>query len=127
MLFVNFISESNVNLSFTLFKKNVLFKSQFRNTICSAETADTSVLLLEPAGITQQQVHNECAKKVRPPLVFIVYFHVCLLFYILATSEVISGRALTCDSAHSWQLYSAVSTPDLQHHDLFSSMKRDGD
>ena len=35
---------------------------------------------------------------------------VCLLFfYVLATSKVISGRVLTCDSAHSWELYSAAS------------------
>ena len=27
---------------------------------------------------------------------------VCLLFYVLARSKVISGRAPTCDSAHSW-------------------------
>ena len=31
-----------------------------------------------------------------------------LLFYILATSGVISGRVLTCDSVHSWHLYSAA-------------------
>ena len=30
----------------------------------------------------------------------------CLLFYILATFEVISGWVPTCDSVHSW--YSAV-------------------
>ena len=34
--------------------------------------------------------------------------HVYLLFYILATSNVISGWVLTCSSAHSWRLYSAV-------------------
>ena len=32
-----------------------------------------------------------------------------LLFYILATSKVISGRIVTYCSAHSWRLYSAVS------------------
>ena len=31
------------------------------------------------------------------------------LFYILATSKVRSGRLPTCDSAHSWQLYSFAS------------------
>ena len=35
-----------------------------------------------------------------------------LLFYILTTSKVISGRVPTCDIAHSWRLYSAVS---LEH------------
>ena len=29
---------------------------------------------------------------------------VCLLFYVLATSKVISGQVPTCDSAHSWRL-----------------------
>ncbi len=30
---------------------------------------------------------------------------VCLLlFYVLATSKVTSGRVPTCDSAHSWRL-----------------------
>ena len=33
---------------------------------------------------------------------------VCLLFYILATFKVISGCVPTCDSAHSWWLYSAA-------------------
>ena len=33
---------------------------------------------------------------------------VCLLSYVLATSKVISGRVSTCDSVHSWQLYSAA-------------------
>ena len=32
-----------------------------------------------------------------------------LLFYVLATSKVISGGVPTCDSVHSWQLYSAAS------------------
>ena len=32
----------------------------------------------------------------------------CLLFYILAASKVISGQVPTCDSVHSWQLYSAA-------------------
>ena len=31
-----------------------------------------------------------------------------LEFYILAASKVISGQVATRDSAHSWQLYSAV-------------------
>ena len=42
---------------------------------------------------------------------------VCLLFYILVTSKVILGHIPTCDSAHSWWLYSAAS---LEHHDLLS-------
>ena len=29
---------------------------------------------------------------------------VCLLFAVLATSKVISGRVPTCDNAHSWRL-----------------------
>ena len=34
---------------------------------------------------------------------------VCLLlFYVLAPSKVISGQVQTCDSAHSWQFYSAA-------------------
>ena len=38
---------------------------------------------------------------------------VCLLLpYFLATSKVISGRVLTCDSMHSWRLHSAVSLGD---------------
>ena len=32
-----------------------------------------------------------------------------LLFYVLATSKIISWWVPTCDSAHSWQLYSAAS------------------
>ena len=34
---------------------------------------------------------------------------VCLLFYVLETSMVISGRVLTSDSAHSWWLYRAAA------------------
>ena len=34
---------------------------------------------------------------------------VCLLFYILATSNAISGWVPTCDNLHSWQFYSAAS------------------
>ena len=33
----------------------------------------------------------------------------CLLIYILATSKVILGRVLTCNSAHSWHLFSDAS------------------
>ena len=33
---------------------------------------------------------------------------VCCLFYILTRSKVISGLVPTCDSAHSWWLYSAA-------------------
>ena len=33
---------------------------------------------------------------------------VVLLFYVLATSRVMSGRVPTCDSAHSWRHYSAA-------------------
>ena len=32
--------------------------------------------------------------------------------YILATSKVISGRVPTCDSAHSWRIYSAAPLGD---------------
>ena len=35
-----------------------------------------------------------------------------LLFYALATSKAISGRIPTCDSAHSWSLYSAAPMGD---------------
>ena len=37
---------------------------------------------------------------------------VCLLFYVLATSKVISGWVPTCDSAHSWRLYGAAPLED---------------
>ena len=37
-----------------------------------------------------------------------VYMFACLVFYVLATSEVISGRVPTCDSANLWWLYSAA-------------------
>ena len=32
----------------------------------------------------------------------------CLLFYVLATSKIITGWAPTCGSVHSWWLYSAA-------------------
>ena len=35
-----------------------------------------------------------------------------LEFYVLATSKVISGEVQICDSAHLWQLYSAVLLRD---------------
>ena len=35
-----------------------------------------------------------------------------LEFYVVATSKIISGWALTCDSAHLWRLYSAVPLGD---------------
>ena len=38
-----------------------------------------------------------------------LYLFVLLLFYVLATSRIISGWALTCYSAHLWGLYSAAS------------------
>ena len=46
----------------------------------------------------------------------------CLLFYVLSTSKVISGWVQTCDNAHSWWLYSAASlgTPGHWHYDLLS-------
>ena len=38
---------------------------------------------------------------------------VCLLlFSILATSKIISGRVLTCDCEHSWHFYSAAPQED---------------
>ena len=33
---------------------------------------------------------------------------ICLLFYVLATSKVISWSVLSCDSVHSRRLYSAA-------------------
>ena len=33
-------------------------------------------------------------------------------FYVLATCNEISGRVLTCDSEHSWRLYSAAFLGD---------------
>ena len=35
-----------------------------------------------------------------------------LLFYVLATFKVMSGRELTCDSAHSWRLWSTAPLGD---------------
>ena len=35
-----------------------------------------------------------------------------LLFYVLATSKLISGRVLTCNSARSWWLYSTAPLED---------------
>ena len=43
-----------------------------------------------------------------------------LLFYILATSKVISGQVLTCDSARAWWLYSA--SPLGNHNLIFHSV-----
>ena len=41
------------------------------------------------------------------------FLFVCLLFfYVLSTFKVISGQVPTCDSSHSWWLYSAAS---LEH------------
>ena len=37
---------------------------------------------------------------------------VCLLFYVLATRNVILGWTLICDSAHSGQLHSAAPPGD---------------
>ena len=42
-----------------------------------------------------------------------------MLFYVLATSQVISARVPTCDSAHSWRFYSAAS-PGHWRHGLLS-------
>ena len=35
-----------------------------------------------------------------------------LLFYILPTSQIISGRVPTCDSVHLWQLYNTAPLGD---------------
>ena len=44
-----------------------------------------------------------CGGEQTPPIV-------CLCVdYVLVTSKVISERVLTCESAHSWRLYSAAS------------------
>ena len=37
---------------------------------------------------------------------------ICLLFYVLPTSTVISGWVMICNSAHSWQFYNAVPLED---------------
>ena len=51
---------------------------------------------------SRQGQHNKNSKRWKYTL-----SQVCLLlFYVLATSKVISGRVLTCDSVHSWRLYS---------------------
>ena len=39
----------------------------------------------------------------------VLFVFVCLLFFILATSEVISGQVQTCDSAILWRLYGTAS------------------
>ena len=47
-----------------------------------------------------------------------------LMFYILATSMIISEHALTCDSAPSWRLYSAATLENQypRPHDLISHL-----
>ena len=47
-----------------------------------------------------------------------------LEFYILVTSKVISGRVLTCASAHSWWFYSddPLERLNRQHHDSISRL-----
>ena len=58
-----------------------------------------------------------------------VYMHACVVcslleFYILATSEVMSGLVPTCDSVHRWRIYSAASLggPGRQHHNIISHL-----
>ena len=58
-------------------------------------------------------------KSVSHALLLIGSLFVCLLlFYALASSKVISEPVLTCDSAHSWWLYSAGS----REHQATSTM-----
>ena len=40
--------------------------------------------------------------------VYLICLFLFLVFYILPTSKVLSGQVPTCDSAHSWWLYSAA-------------------
>ena len=55
-------------------------------------------------------VHTHKESSISTTVLFI-----CLLFYILATSKVISGRVPTCDSVHSWRLHSvSLTTPSTQ-------------
>ena len=57
--------------------------------------------------------------------------HYSLLFYVLATSNVISGWILTCDSSHSWWLYSAAplgqQTASTMTWNLFQSYYPDNE
>ena len=59
-----------------------------------------------------------CKTTNNPLTISFVQVWVWLLFYILATSTVISRRIPTCDSTHSWWLYSTTS--GHQHHNLLS-------
>ena len=51
----------------------------------------------------------------REPNLFWMWINqlVCLLFYILETFKVISGRVPTCDRVHSWRFYSAAPLGNL--------------
>ena len=57
----------------------------------------------------------------------------CLvLFHVLATTKVIWGQVLTCDSLHSWQLYSAAPLgkrlsapwPDIPHSHIILTLSK---
>ena len=44
---------------------------------------------------------------------YILFLFILFVVYIIATSKVISGMVLTCDSVHSWWCYSAAPLGNL--------------
>ena len=66
----------------------------------------SSLWPLTPSGVSAQVNGNWTRGEVSTP------GYCLLLFCVLATSEVISGRVPTCDSAHSWWFNSAAPLGD---------------
>ena len=66
--------------------------------------------------ITISVIFSFCHLKIKAKYIkLITIIHlplIWLLFYVLATCKVISAQVLTCNSAHSWQLYSAAPLGD---------------
>ena len=78
----------------------------------------TSGILASHCYVGIRYIHLSRFYKLHTVLIKCLLLHrkgfVCLLlFYVLATSKMISGQAPTCDSVHSCRLYSA--TPPWPH------------
>ena len=83
------------------FKEHILYES-IPVPVFSAIMNNLSRILTEAAALQWDGQTN------KSPSTTAKISFVSLLFYVIETSKVISGRVPTCDSAHSSRLYSAA-------------------
>ena len=92
-----------------------VFSSRASNHVSTPTPALTPVntlitLSLKPRCVSSCIKFSEQKQLARFDFTYLVC---SLFFYVLATSKIMAGQVLICDSVHSWQLYNAAPQRDI--------------